>query len=190
MKIAVIGVSTGGPSQIERIVKEIKEARRGVIVICLHMQPEILKSFVKRLSNISQMPVYESAEALRLEKNSIIVCTADKDTLLKRDREKKILKLDKDSSSFYKPDINKFFLSVAENFTDYKNIMAILLTGIGEDGVEGLKVLKDRGAKTYAADEKSCIVYGMPKRAHEENACSEVLTLDEIIEKMKRFLNE
>jgi len=190
MKIVVIGASTGGPLQIEKMVEKIKGAKNGVIIVCLHMQPGILKSYAKRLSKISEMPVYESKEALKLKKNSIVICTAEKDTLFRMENGEEILGLDEKSSTFCKPDINKFLISVAENYADFKNIMAILLTGIGEDGVEGLKMLKDRGAITYAADEKSCIVYGMPKRAHEENACSEVLTLDEIVERVKRFLNE
>ena len=77
-----------------------------------------------------------------------------------------------------------------KNKKDIKNVLAIILTGIGEDGVEGLLSLRKSGAKTLTTNEESSIVYGMPKRAKEKNACEEILSIDEIIKEIKRFLND
>lgn len=190
MKIVTIGVSTGGPSIIEKIISSLDKNFNGALIICLHMQPQIVDNFIKRLSTLTSIPIKITENFLEIKKGFIYICTAQKDTLYKRDNEKEFFYLDNGNFSFYKPDINRFFLSLAENKKDLKNVMAIILTGIGEDGVKGLNLLKKKGAFTIASDEKSSVVYGMPKRAKELNACEEVLSIEEIIKKIKSFLND
>ncbi|WP_281951060.1 CheB methylesterase domain-containing protein [Nitrosophilus kaiyonis] len=189
MKIVAIGVSTGGPSIIEKIIKSLDKKIDGAIVICLHMQPEIIENFIKRLSSITKIPILITDNFLNIQKGYIYICTAQKDTIYKNDKDEYFI-LANDNHSFYKPDINRFFLSLAKEKKDIKNTLAVILTGIGEDGVEGLLMLKEKGAKTIASNKESSVVYGMPRRAKELNACDEVLSLDEIIKEIKRFLND
>jgi len=188
MKIVVIGLSTGGPSIVEKIVKSLDKKIDGALIICIHMQPQIVGNFIKRISSISNIPIKITSNFLKIEKGNIYICTAKKDTIYKKDKDEFFIL--EENRSFYKPDINRFFISLAKNKPDIKNIMAIILTGIGEDGVEGLLELKKRGAFTLASDEKSSIVYGMPKRAKEEGACDKVLSIEDIITEIKRFLND
>jgi len=189
MKIVAIGVSTGGPSVIEKIIKSLDKNIDGAIVICLHMQPEIIENFIKRLSSITKIPILITDNFLNIQKGHIYICTAQKDTIYRND-ENEYFVLSNDNYSFYKPDINRFFKSLAKDKKDLENVLAIILTGIGEDGVEGLLELRKKGAKTIAADKESSIVYGMPRRAKELDACDDILPLDEIIKNIKRFLND
>ncbi|WP_187648351.1 CheB methylesterase domain-containing protein [Nitrosophilus labii] len=189
MKIVAIGISTGGPSIIEKVAKRIEKAQKGSIVICLHMQPDILESFVSRISAIANLPIEITKDKLELQIGKIYICTAFKNTLYKNYNGKEIFQLS-NYQTLFQPNIDIFFESLADRKNDVHNILGIILTGIGDDGVKGLMSLKKRGAVTLASNKESSVIYGMPKRAKEIGATSKVLSLDEIIKEIERFLNE
>jgi len=188
MKIVAIGISTGGPSIVENIVKNIRFIKNGAIIICMHMQPAILDSFVKRVTTISKFPVLITKDDLKIKNKTIYICSADKNVLYKNFKDKEYFSLI-ESSTIYKPEINTFFKSIAENKSDINNVMAIILSGIGDDGVESMLLLKEKGVITIASNKESSIVYGMPKRARELNAAKKILHLKEIIKEIENFLN-
>ncbi len=189
MKIVAVGVSTGGPTIIEKIVKKIEKAQKGSIVVCLHMQEDIIESFVSRISSISNLPVEITKDKQELKKGKIYICDTHKNILYKNINKKEFFQFSNKQDGF-KPDIDIFFESLADEKSDSHNIMAVILSGIGEDGVKGLMSLREKGAVTLASDKDSSIVYGMPKRAKEIGAAAKVLSLDEIIKEMELFINE
>ena len=176
-KILLVGASTGGPSQIKEILSHIISLSC-TIVIVQHMREEVLPFFIKDLSESLKFKVQTTPVSTSFNEPSIIVCS-ESSILSKKFGTYEII-ADK-SNQNYTPDINKLFNSFVAHADEFE-IKVLIMTGIGRDGVDGAKNLKDKGAKIVAQDENSCPVYGMPKAAFESGIVDEIKTLDEIKE--------
>jgi len=172
MKLLLIGASTGGPNKIEKIIKNIT-LNDCSIIIAQHMNRMFLESFASRLAKITNHPVEIAANNQKIEPNKIYLCKEKTEIVNNR------FKISK--SDHFNPDINTLFHSLA----GYKNILGIILTGIGDDGVSGCVELKKNGAICYTETANSAIVDGMPKQARE--AGIEAMEFEEIIKKVREF---
>ncbi|PAF52422.1 CheB methylesterase domain-containing protein [Helicobacter sp. 13S00477-4] len=181
-KIVLIGASTGGPGHLTKLLKGISK-NNAPIIIAQHMNEVFVPYFVSQFKREMSIDVVEVGDKEYL-KNAIFIC--DKTSVLSV-KEPFFIK-PQETQSIYNPDINILFQS-AVNLCEYADILAILLTGIGEDGAKGLFELYRHGAVCIAESEESAIVYGMPKRAREINPNVNVLPLDKIRERLERFLN-
>ena len=179
-KVILVGASTGGPSQIKNILSEITSLSCTVIV-AQHMKEEVLPFFIKDLKDSLKPKVQVTPTILSFNEPSIVICSQS--SVLKKSYENFELVTDKEQQ-FYTPDINKLFNSFV-NFSDEFDITILIMTGIGSDGVDAAKKLKNRGATIIAQDEKSSPVYGMPKAAYESGIVNEVKSLHEIKEYFK-----
>lgn len=178
----LIGASTGGPGLIEKIITALPDNINGSIIIAQHMQKALLKSFANRLDRLHNTTAFLVQESVYIETNHLYILedtskVFEKNGIL-------FLKKELNYKDLYHPSIDTLFLS----FAKIKNtdISAYLLSGIGDDGAKGLLELKKCGYKTTAQDEKTSIVYGMPKVAKEINGCDYVKSIDEIINDIKR----
>ena len=185
MKIVAIGVSTGGPGIIEKILTSLSHID-GALIVCMHSHPLILDSYIKRLQHLLPFPVIKIANNTPLQPGYVYFCDSIGDTTYVPATQSFRVKPNK--NALYTPNINTLFTSLA-TIQDPHNILAIILSGIGDDGVEGLLRLKNAGAHTIASDEKSSIVYGMPKAARNSNAAQKILSLEEIITAIQKFLH-
>jgi len=183
-KIVLIGASTGGPGQIEKIVSSLPLLRETAVIIAQHMSMDFIPSFTKRLKELSKNAMSMVDENLFIETGNIYLCHGI--TSVKRDGYG--LKFNVESSKQYKynPDINTIFSSFAP-FAHDLEILGVILTGIGDDGVSGCKELSLRGVRTITQDEKSAIVDGMPSRARKEIQNIEIADIAGIKEKIKDF---
>jgi len=178
-KIVAIGSSTGGVQTIEALVRLLKPNHPAVL-ITQHMPVGFTQSFASRLNSIMpQSEVKEASEGDKLLPGRILIAPGDLHMEVKKSGFGYSVTLKNyPKVSSHKPSVNVLFASMAKEV----GIMGVgvILTGMGEDGAKELLAMKKAGALTYAQDEKSCIVYGMPKKAVEFNAVKESLTIPEI----------
>lgn len=186
-KIILIGASTGGPGVIEKLITALPEHFSIPICIVQHFPSELTHSFVSRLQTCTSNKVIESYEGLLLEKGSVIVARGGahigfkmKNNTLSITQEVEAMRND------FIPSVDVMMLSAAQVY-EPSSILAILLSGIGDDGAEGMVKIKSLGGVTIAQDEKSSAVFGMPGRAIERGGASAVLSIDEIAVMMIRF---
>ena len=179
-KIVAIGASTGGVQTLQKILGELQE-NHPPIVIVQHMPIGFTQSFATRLDKLCvNSKVQEATDKMMLEHGTIIIAPGDKHLEVEHIGMYKYQAVLKDypKVSNHKPSVDVLFTSVAKEVKI--DAVAFILTGMGKDGAMGIKKIKEAGGTTYAQDEKSSIVYGMPKVAFELGAIDKQVSLDEI----------
>ena len=174
--LVAIGSSTGGPKALAAILSQLPASFGAAIAIVQHIDAQFSSGFVDWLRQQTVLPIRIAVAGDRLEKGTILVAGTNDHLYLKPDL---TLGYTKEPINYpYRPSVDVFFKSIAQHWT--RKGTAILLTGMGRDGAEGLSALKLQGWHTIAQDQHSCVVYGMPKAAVELNAAVEVLSPDAI----------
>lgn len=172
-EILVIGASTGGPPVIQKIFSSLPKLPIPV-VIAQHMPPVFTALFAERLSKISQMEFVEAQEREELKAGRVYIAPGGKHTALERVEERVFIKIsDRKEGELYCPSVNILFESAARAFKE--RCLALLLTGMGDDGAEGLLKIKKDGGFTIAESEDTAIIFGMPGEAIRINAVERVL---------------
>ncbi|WP_457748889.1 chemotaxis protein CheB [Sulfurimonas sp.] len=175
-QLVIIGASTGGPGHLKQILKQLDEKTKASFIIAQHMNSNIIESFVSELSSITKLPIYAADDKTRIEPASIYICKIS----LEFSFLSNALFLESGSEkSIYTPSIDALFKSAEKCLPDY-GIIAIILTGIGDDGMKGIDLLYKKGALCIAESSESAKVYGMPKAAYENNKNIEVMYIDKI----------
>lgn len=179
-KIVVIGTSTGGPTQIRELVKGIEKLNATVFIL-LHMRQEMLEFFSKELQNSAKVKVLTTPVATALIQHSIVIVT-ETSRVLQRGN---LLEVFSDTDKqIYSPDINLFLHSLAE-YCDQFSITVMIMTGMGEDGYLGCKLLKEKGATIIAQTQKGCPLYGMPKKIIDTGLADFEMTPQQMLEYIK-----
>jgi two-component system chemotaxis response regulator CheB len=185
-KLIAIGSSTGGVEAVMSIFANLPP-NLPPIVIAQHIPYGFSKSFADRLNGIGEIFVKEASDGDVLQSGCAYVAQGNKHLIIEQNYKKEyVAKLDDGVKvNRHKPSVDVLFRSV--NNSVGKSAMAIILTGMGDDGALGMKELFDNGAYTIAQDEASSIVFGMPKRAIETGGVCEILPLGEIYKNIIRF---
>ncbi|MDT8339686.1 MAG: CheB methylesterase domain-containing protein [Sulfurimonas sp.] len=183
-KLVVIGASTGGPGQIEKIIKSLPVLRDTVVLIAQHMSMDFIPSFTKRLKELSVNTIGMAQDGTFIESGNIYLCHGM--TSVKKDGYGLKFQVELSQQYKYNPDINTVFNSLVP-FAQSIEILGVILTGIGDDGVDGCKQLSLSGVRTVTQDEKSAIVDGMPSRARKEIQNIEIADTQTIQEKIRSF---
>lgn len=183
-KIVIIGASTGGPGQIEKIVVSLDKLYDTTVIIAQHMAADFIPSFVKRLQQNSKNQVSLALHDAKVEVGTIYLCSGI--TTLKRDNYRAFFSVLSPLENRYNPDIDSVFKSITPFVCEAK-ILGVILTGIGDDGVEGCKELSRLGASVMTQDAKSAIVDGMPSRARKEINGIKIGNIEEIREQIREF---
>jgi two-component system chemotaxis response regulator CheB len=177
-KVIVIGASTGGTEAIKDVLIELPFDAPGVLVT-QHMPEAFTRSFAARLDALCQITVKEATCGERVLPGHAYIAPGHSHLLLKRNGANYVTQLSQaDPVNRHRPSVDVLFRSAAECAA--KNAIAIILTGMGKDGAAGMLELHRTGAHTYAQDEQSCVVFGMPKEAIALGAADEVLPLHDI----------
>ena len=182
--IVLVGASTGGPGQIEKIITSLPKLQNTTIIIGQHMVAGFMNSFANRLKNSSSNPIDVVENNKTLQNGHIYLCEGK--TQLKKDGYQLLLTHESSSSISFNPDINTLFNSFLPLCKDV-NIMSIILTGIGDDGVDACKSLSLNGATCITESASSAIVDGMPSRARLLVPNIEVEDIDTIVNKINEF---
>lgn len=172
-----VGVSTGGPPAVQRIISAFPVDFPGVLFIAQHMPATFTPAFAKRLNELCVLEVKEAEDGERVEKGVAYVAPGGRHLKL----EKKGSSIYTHISSFpvdslYKPSVDQLFFSLAR--TGGENSLGVVLTGMGHDGLEGSKLLKVKGGRILAQSEESCVIYGMPKAVIEAGLADQVVSLE------------
>lgn len=180
-KLFLIGASTGGPGHINKIVKTLNEETQSSFVIAQHMNKNLVGSFAQQLKDHTTLDVVLVIQNTKINPATIYVCSSSSEIYNKNGE--LYLKISS-QESLYSPSVNILFQS-AMNITQDNEIVAILLTGIGDDGAQGILTLYKKGAFCIAESEESAIVYGMPKQAYVLNPNIAQMNLNKIVRYLK-----
>jgi two-component system chemotaxis response regulator CheB len=176
--IVCIGASTGGVPAVCKVVSGLRHAHVPIVVV-QHMPPTFTGRLAARLAQTTGLPSAEARDGQRLTPGSVWVAPGGSHlrVALKAGHYTAVIS-DGDSVSGHKPSIDVLFHSAAKQAG--RKATAVILTGMGRDGADGLLAMRQAGAHTIAQDEASCIVYGMPKVAAQIGAVMQVMPLDRI----------
>jgi two-component system, chemotaxis family, protein-glutamate methylesterase/glutaminase len=183
-KIIAIGASTGGTEALQTILEQMP-ADGPAIVIVQHMPEIFTRAFADRLDKLCPIEVKEAASGDRVHAGRALIAPGNRHTLLRRSgAHYSVEVIDGPLVSRHRPSVDVLFRSAAQ--AAGANAIGAILTGMGSDGAEGLLEMKRAGASTIAQDEKSCVVFGMPKEAIARGAVDEVVRLDRIPDALLR----
>jgi len=178
-KIIAIGASTGGLEVLEKIFVSLPNKTPPILVV-QHMGRDIIPTFIPKFKLSCKVNIKEAKHDEILEQNTVYIAPFGKHLTIKKDINRyKIVISNGEKVSYHKPSIDVLFNSVAK--VANKNSLAFILTGMGYDGVDGIKSIKNSGGKTFAQDEQSCKVFGMPKAAIESNMIDKIIKPEYIV---------
>jgi two-component system chemotaxis response regulator CheB len=180
-KAVFIGASTGGPPAIQKILSLLPPDIPAPVIIAQHMPKSFTSAYSVRMNSICSIRVKEAADGEELQNSVAYICPGDHQTVVQRNLQSKYffsVTSNLDEQDRFAPCINTLFFSAAKEFAH--NTIGIILTGMGEDGVRGLKNIKLMGGLTIAQDRLSSVIYGMPRAALEQHAAARILNLEEI----------
>lgn len=188
-KIVLIGASTGGPEALENLVPQFKKDFPLPIVIVLHMPAEYTGTMAAALNRKSSLNITEAKSGDVIKSGNVYLAPGGLHLIIKKKGDGSYyLKTNKDSLVHgCRPSVDVLFSSAAKIFTF--DAIAVMLTGMGVDGTEGMKELYEKGAYCIAQDEKSSVVWGMPGSVVEKNITNIILPLDLIADKLIRLSN-
>ena len=177
-KVVVVGASTGGTEAL-RVFLEALPADAPGIVIVQHMPEHFTAAFAKRLDSICRISIKEAAEDDTVIPGRVLIAPGNRHLLLKRSGARYYVEVkDGPLVSRHRPSVDVLFRSTARYAG--KNAVGVIMTGMGDDGANGMKEMKEAGAATIAQDEATCIVFGMPHEAIKRGAINKVLPLEQI----------
>jgi two-component system chemotaxis response regulator CheB len=184
-KVVAIGSSTGGPSVLQTILAGLPKDFNVPILIVQHMTPDFIKGFIDWLSLTSVLPIRLAVHGENIQPGYVYVAADDAHMEIKRGGRITLTRAPPENG--LRPSVSHLFRSVAEAFGN--EAVAGLLTGMGRDGANELKLLKDKGAATFAQDKDSSVVHGMAGEAIKLNAATWVLPPERIAPLLARLVN-
>jgi len=177
-KIIAIGASTGGTEAVRTLLEELPPNTPGIVIV-QHMPEKFTLSFAERLNQICRINVKEAENGDQIIPGRALVAPGNKHLLIKRRGTNYYVEVVSGQLvNRHRPSVDVLFRSVA--IAAGKNATGIILTGMGDDGARGFAEMKENGAFTIAQDEKSCVVFGMPKEAVKHEPTAKVLALNKI----------
>lgn len=186
-KIIAIGASTGGTEALREVVSRFP-ANSPPIVIVQHMPANFTKAFADRLNQICEVEVKEAVDGEYLATGKVLIAPGNQHMEIRRSGVNYYVTLFDGPMMFHqRPAVEILFNSVAKYAG--KNAVGAILTGMGKDGAQGLLNMRNAGANTIAQDEKSCIVFGMPKEAIDIGAAQVVKPLNQITQTILDYCN-
>ena len=186
--IIAIGTSTGGTQALEVVLKTLTKSSCGIVIV-QHMPEKFTKAFADRLNGLCEIEVLEAKNGDSVTAGRALIAPGGKHMTLKRiGMNYSVEVMEGPLVNRHRPSVDVLFRSVAKNAG--KNALGIIMTGMGDDGARGLKEMHDFGAYTIGQDEKTCIVYGMPKEAFQIGAIDAQMPLQSIGPSITSFSNK
>lgn len=176
--VVVIGVSTGGPNALQEIVPQLNGDFPVPILVVQHMPPMFTDSLAARLNSTSSIKVVEGKNGQRVENGVMYITPGGRHMIIKKDRgnTKVICLTDSPPVNSCRPSVDVLFQSVAAVYGS--NVLSVILTGMGNDGVSGVKAIRQKGGYSIIQDEKSSVIWGMPGAVAEADEANEIVPLD------------
>ncbi|WP_150748659.1 chemotaxis-specific protein-glutamate methyltransferase CheB, partial [Pseudomonas fluorescens] len=175
-KLVAIGTSTGGPVALQRVLTQLPANFPAPILLVQHMPAAFTKAFAERLDKLCRIRVKEAEDGDILRPGLALLAPGGKQMMVDGRGAVKILPGDERLN--YRPCVDITFGSAAKSYGD--KVLAVVLTGMGADGREGARLLKQAGSSIWAQDEASCVIYGMPMAIVKAELADAVYGLDEM----------
>ena len=179
-KVIVVGASTGGTEALRIFLESMPPDAPGIVIVLL-MPEKFTEAFAKRIDGLCRISVKEAANDDSVIRGRALIAPGNRHMLLKRSGARYYVEI-KDGPLVcrHRPSVDVLFRSAARYAG--KNVVGVIMTGMGDDGAKGMLEMKEAGAFNIAQDEESCVVFGMPRKAIELGAVDKVLALDRIPE--------
>lgn len=188
-EIVVIGISTGGPQSLAQVLPQLPGDLETPILIVQHMPPLFTKSLAEDLNNKCSLTVSEAEHEQPIEPGHILIAPGGRQMKVQQSSDgNQIILTDDPPENNCRPSVDYLFRSVADAYGE--NVLAIIMTGMGNDGTLGCRLLKQNGAFIMTQDKASCVVYGMPKQLTEEGVTDAVVPLDQIAQEIVHSIRQ
>ncbi len=160
--LVALGISTGGPQALKRLIPQLPEDFPVPIVMVMHMPVGYTEMYAAKLNELSRLEVREAAEGDELKAGVVFLAPAGRHLSLKREANGKVVAhLDaRPFDTLHRPSVDVLFQSAAETYRS--RVLAVVMTGMGSDGKQGAAWIKSQGGLVFTEAESSCVVYGMP----------------------------
>ncbi len=186
--VCAIGISTGGPAALRVLLPAIKPVIRGSILITQHMPPVFTRQLADSLNDICALKVAEGEDGMVLEPKTVYIAPGGRHMVVDRSGTQNIIKiLDTPPENNCRPSVNILFRSVAKAFRD--RAVGVIMTGMGNDGFEGMKEMKENGAYLIAQNQESCLIFGMPAQPVKEGLIQEELNIEGIAARIEQLMS-
>lgn len=186
-EVVVIGISTGGPTALGTILPELPAEFPLPVLVVQHMPPLFTRLLAERLNSTCALQVHEAHEGDEVEKGKILIAPGDYHMRVVSDRGARRIALDQDSpENFCRPAVDVLFRSAGQTYGGAA--LAVVLTGMGQDGLRGTEVLKANGCTVLAQDEATSVVWGMPGAVANAGLADQILPLDQVVPAMLRMV--
>ncbi len=175
-----LGISTGGPFTLQKVIPQINEKINCPMFIVQHMPPIFTKSLAERLNGISKLEVKEAEDGESVQNGLVYIAPGGQHmSLTKISSGSVLIKVSKQpEDTLHRPSVDVMLNSVIDVYGKYT--LGIIMTGMGKDGLEGIKRLKELGGYSLVQDESSCVVYGMPKAVVDAGLADVIAPADKI----------
>jgi two-component system chemotaxis response regulator CheB len=181
--VVVIGTSTGGPPALQAIIPRLPENFPSAVLVVQHMPVGFTRSLAQRLDSRSVLNVREAEDGEPVAAGAVLVAPAGRHMKVKRaGSEVRIWLDDEPRSALHRPSIDVLMASVAQVYGP--RVLGVVLTGMGSDGVEGLRAIRKAGGRAVAESEETSVIYGMPKAAAEAGVVDDVVSLDRMADEI------
>jgi two-component system, chemotaxis family, protein-glutamate methylesterase/glutaminase len=178
-RVIAIGVSTGGPNALQYLLAQIPADFPAAFVIVQHMPEGFTDMFARRLDECCAMDIQEAKSGDLLVAGRVLICPGNRHMMVRRmPRGEMVVLSDSPPINGHRPSVDVLFHSVAQEFG--LTAVGLLMTGMGEDGAEGLGAIKAAGGMTIAQSEETCVVSGMPRAAIVKGYANKILPLENL----------
>ena len=189
-EIIGIGISTGGPNALSAMIPTLPADLKAPVLIVQHMPPLFTKSLANSLNNKSELEVKEAQDGDKIEAGKIYIAPGGKQMKIVAGADgisRKLKITDDPPINSCKPSVDYLFASIAQHYVG--RATGVIMTGMGSDGSEGLKQMKNTGSLIIAQDEATCTVYGMPKKPIESGITDVIAPLNKIADEITKTVN-
>jgi len=184
-KVVAIGASTGGTEALREFLQAMPLDAPGMVIV-QHMPEEFTARFAERLDQICRITVKEAAEGDSVIRGRALIAPGNRHLLLKRSGARYYVEIrDGPLVSRHRPSVDVLFRSAARY--GGRNVVGVIMTGMGDDGAKGMLEMKQAGAFNIAQDEASCVVFGMPAEAVKLGAVDRILALGQLAPEIVRL---
>lgn len=185
IKAVVIGASTGGPKALYSVITKLPKFLGVPVFVVQHMPVGFTKAFADRLDANSEIKVVEAADGENCQNNVVYIAPGGYHMEVWDDRK---IHLNKEPAIWgVRPAVDKLFISASKVYGS--SIVSVVLTGMGRDGADGTRIIKQNGGFTISEDESTCVIYGMPKMAYETGAVDLVIPLEKVADGIINIVN-
>jgi len=173
--VVCIGASTGGTEALREVLEALPANAPGIVIV-QHMPEHFTRTFAQRLDSLCEVSVKEAEDGDTVMRGHVLIAPGGRHTLLQRQGARYLVSVREGPLvSRHRPSVDVLFRSAAQSAG--ANAVGVILTGMGDDGAQGLLEMRNAGARTFAQDEATSVVFGMPKEAIARGAAERVVPL-------------